>query len=251
MPPIESTRRDAGLEHAGVARERHVDARLVVEVEDEHFVLRIGRAHERERRRLDLRPQRPHAAAVVDQQSERDGDVVVPEQRDRLPLAVLVDGERAALERGDELAARVPDRGVDDDQPRLRVKGGRLRAGRRLHRERQGDRGGGLHSFCEGPGASRTWIGVSAGEHDLAPLAQHVRVHRASGAVDAHRDADGPRDLADGRAEESHADESADEPAAGAGAGGLDRPVAVGIGDSCGRRARLTRAAPAATAPAR
>ena len=99
VPPIESTRRDAGLQHADVARERHVDARLVVEVEDEDLVLRIRRARERQRRRLDLRPQRPHAAAVVDQQSERDRNVVAPEERDRLPLAVLVDRERAALER--------------------------------------------------------------------------------------------------------------------------------------------------------
>jgi hypothetical protein len=51
--------RDARLEHADVARERHVDARLVVEVEDEHFVLRIGLAHVQEQR-----VERPHRVLV-------------------------------------------------------------------------------------------------------------------------------------------------------------------------------------------
>ena len=89
------------------------------------------------------------------------------------------------------------------------------------------------------------------GEHHLAPLAQHVRVDRASGAVDAQRDADGSRDLADGRAEQSHAEEPADAAAARAGSGGLDRSVAVRIGEADGRRARATRAGSGATGPAR
>ena len=108
---------------------------------------------ERERRGFHLRPERPHAAAVVDEQSERDWNVVAAEQRDRLPLAVFVHRERAALEAGHELAAPVPDGGVENDKACFGAEGGLLRACGKQRQQR--DNVDGPHG-AEGPGARRT-----------------------------------------------------------------------------------------------
>src|SRR5579872_1168798 len=66
-------------------------------------------------------------------------------------------------------------------------------------------------------------------ERHLTPFAEHVGVDGAGGAVHAHRNADWTRDLADRGADEPHPDESADGAAATAGAGVLDRAVAVRV----------------------
>ncbi len=121
--------RDPRFERSDVARERHVNPRLVREVEDKRLVERVRRADEVERRGLDASAQRPHAAAVVDEQADRHRDVVAPEQRDPLTLPVLVDAERALVEIGHLDAARIPDRRVQDDETRLDAERRRLLGG--------------------------------------------------------------------------------------------------------------------------
>ncbi len=154
---------DARLEHAHVARQRHVDARLVVEVDHEHLVVRIRRARERERGGLDLPAKGAHAAAVVDEHAERHGDVVAPENLDRLTFAVFVHRERITIEGRDDLAAAVSHRRMNDDKaracPEMRRLAGwaRRRGGHGHHkcRDREGENRR-LHGAGDGPGASRT-----------------------------------------------------------------------------------------------
>src|SRR5207248_7376958 len=109
---------------------------------------------------------RPHAAAVVDEQPERDRDVVAPEQRNRLAFAVLVHGKRCLVEVGHLGAALVLHGGVEDDETCFGAKRGRCLLSRYvLERKQNGHHGGGTsdrHGFCDRPGASCTWIGVSA-----------------------------------------------------------------------------------------
>ena len=146
--------RDAHFQFVPVGRQRHVEPGLVAEIEHEHFVLRVGRARERERRRLDFRPQRPHAAAVVDHQAERHRDVLTEKQCDRLALPVLVDGERASRQVRHELAATVLHGRTQDDEPRFRAKRRRLSGndGANCHRGRERERKTRPHG-CAGPGA--------------------------------------------------------------------------------------------------
>jgi hypothetical protein len=116
---------DPGVEHVRVAGKFDVDARPVVEVEHEDLVLRIRRAHERERRCLGFRAKPPHAAAVVDEQPERHRYVVSPKHLNRLADAVFVNGKGVALERSHWLAAAVFDRRLQDDEARFSAECGR------------------------------------------------------------------------------------------------------------------------------
>ena len=67
---------------------------------------------ERLRRRGDIPKLRPHASAVVDNQSHGNRDVLVPEQADGLPDAVFVDLEILLAQIGDKPALPVAYRGV-------------------------------------------------------------------------------------------------------------------------------------------
>src|SRR6185295_447434 len=71
---------------------------------------------------LDLCSRRSHAPAVVDDQSDGDGNVIAMKEGNRLPRAVLVHGKGALLEIADQFAAAVPYRGVQNDQARLGAK---------------------------------------------------------------------------------------------------------------------------------
>jgi hypothetical protein len=117
---------DSGLEDTRVTRQRDVDSRLVGKIEHEHLVLGIGRADECERRRFDPGPQCAHAAAVVDQQTQRYGNVIPAKQGDRLPFPVLVNAERASIEIRHQFAAVVLDHRLEGHEPGLRAKRWRL-----------------------------------------------------------------------------------------------------------------------------
>ena len=79
----------------------------------------IRRACECERGRLHLGPERPHAAAVIDEQAKRHRNVVAPEDRDGLPPAVLEHGEGLLTQIRDQLAVAVGDCGVQHDEAGL------------------------------------------------------------------------------------------------------------------------------------
>ena len=67
------------LHHGQIAREVLVQVGFVVEVDDEHLVLRIGGLHEFQCRRVDLAAPFPHAAGIVDHQADRDRHVLLRE----------------------------------------------------------------------------------------------------------------------------------------------------------------------------
>jgi hypothetical protein len=129
-----------------VAREivLRVQVVVVVEVDDESLVRRVGGLDECNRRRIHLRPLRSHAAAVVHDQAEADGNVFLLEDGQLLLDFVLQDLEVVLYQSGDEHAAVIQHGNVQNDQVGLRLdpksvirrrrlrgwRRGRLRAGR-------------------------------------------------------------------------------------------------------------------------
>jgi hypothetical protein len=62
---------------------------IIVEIDDEHFVLRIAGMSERKNGGGDSRELRTHAAAVVDDQAYGDGSVFLLEESELLRAAIL------------------------------------------------------------------------------------------------------------------------------------------------------------------
>ena len=56
-----------------------VQIKIVVEVDDESFVLRVAGLHQRERRFVHPRPLVAHAPAIVDHQPHADGNILALE----------------------------------------------------------------------------------------------------------------------------------------------------------------------------
>src|SRR5205807_4828591 len=161
VPPMESTRaRPASSTCTSLVNgtsTRLLSAKFNTNISSSGFD-----AREIDRGGFDLRALGTHAAAVVDQQPERNGDIVLVEQHDRLTLAVLQDRERVAGESRHQLTAGVPHRGFDDDEPGFGAKG-------RASLLEKGEGGGCRreardHGRSGDAGASCTWIIVSAGK---------------------------------------------------------------------------------------
>ena len=115
-------------DRAGQAQ-RHV----LVEVDDEHLVFRIAGPHEGPGGGNHLREFRPHASAVVDNQSHGDRNIFVPEQPDALPHTVLVDLKILLAQIGDKPTLPVGHRGVQHHQVDVHRESGKAaEADRRL-----------------------------------------------------------------------------------------------------------------------
>ena len=89
---------------------------MLIEVDDKHPVFRVARSYERSGGRDHLAQLRPHASAVIDNQSDGHGDVFVPEQPYGLPDAVLVNLKIALAQAGDKAALTVENRGMQHHQ---------------------------------------------------------------------------------------------------------------------------------------
>ncbi len=111
--------RDTLFHLLDVVGELDVQVGLVVEIHHEHLVLRVGSAHQIERRLFHAAPLLAHTAAVVDHHAQRYRNVFPPEYFDALLGPVLVDLEGALREIGQQLAFLVHDAGVQDNQPRF------------------------------------------------------------------------------------------------------------------------------------
>src|SRR5262249_36522352 len=99
-----------------------VEVGLVVEVDDERLVVRVGAFDERECGGFDFGALVFHAAAVVDDQAEGYRNVFVFESADLLRNFVLGDGERGSRQTADEVPALIEDRGVQDYQAGIRAE---------------------------------------------------------------------------------------------------------------------------------
>jgi hypothetical protein len=108
-----------------------VDVRVVVEIDDEDFVVGIGVLHQRQGRGFHAGALGPHAAAVVDNQSHGHRDILPLEEQDVLLDVVLRHREGVLFEVGDQLACFVHDRGVAHHQAGVGCEDryGTLRAG--------------------------------------------------------------------------------------------------------------------------
>ncbi len=201
--PASSTRRSPVIGTSRCGR--------VGEVQHEHLVLGIRRAGERERGGFHLRPERPHAAAVVDEQPHGDRNVVAAEDRDGLTLPVLEDREGALIEIGDQVTAVVGHRGVQHDQACLGSEDG---FGPRRPRREAAGAPPALGSSGSSP-ARRTrrelqpHHGVRRKLH-VPALGEHVPVHASRGAKDRQRDTDRRRDVAERDPKQAEAEEAAD-----------------------------------------
>ena len=107
-----------------------VEVELIVEVDDEHLILRIAGFHERQRRRVHLRALLAHASAVVHHQAHRDGDVLAPKNGYFLLGFVFEDPEILFLQVGNERAFRILDGRVQHDEIDILFEGVALLAGR-------------------------------------------------------------------------------------------------------------------------
>ena len=71
---------------------------LVVEVDDEHLIIWIRRAHQIQGRGVHLLPLLAHGTGVIDHDAHGNGNVFVAERGDGLGMPILVDVEIALIE---------------------------------------------------------------------------------------------------------------------------------------------------------
>ena len=144
---------------------------LVVEVDQEDFVFRIAGLGKGDGGLIDPVALAAHAAAVVDHQTQRNGDILDLEERDLLLNLVLVDFEIALLQPFYQLLLPVVD--GDVEQPEIHVHLERivvpgfpglplsheLGAQQKQHRRRKDSSKGRIHRIIPGGRSSRSWCG--------------------------------------------------------------------------------------------
>ncbi len=108
-----------------VVGERYVKVGVVIEIDDEYLVLRIRRTHHGERRRFNADSLALHAAAVVNDDSERNRNVLASENFDLLQLPVLENSERVPVEVSNQFAFLISHAGMQHHQPRIGAKLGK------------------------------------------------------------------------------------------------------------------------------
>ena len=117
-----------------VAGQGDIQIRVVIEIDDEHLVLRVGSSHQIERSALHSLPFFPHAAAVVDDDAERNRNILAAEDLDGLLDAVFKDLERFLLKVGHQFAVLVHNADGQNHQARAHGEGGIFGNGRRWRR---------------------------------------------------------------------------------------------------------------------
>ena len=115
--------RDGFLKFRGVVRERfsieQLEPDLIVEIHDEHLVLRIAGLSKGRNRCGHFRELGAHAAAVVNHQAHGHRRVAALKQGDFLQSSVLVHLEVFQIKPGNEIVVRVGHSNGQHDQFRL------------------------------------------------------------------------------------------------------------------------------------
>ena len=93
--------------------------RIVIEIDDEDFIVRVGLFHHFQRSRGDPGSLAGHAAAVVHDDTHRDGDVLAAKQPKLLLHAVFQNLECRLGDVGEQLSALIHNAGVKKHQPRI------------------------------------------------------------------------------------------------------------------------------------
>ena len=113
------------LEVAGeVFAVRQIEKGFVIEIDDEGLVFGIGILGQRQTGGFHFGALVPHAAAVVDNQPQRNRDIFAMEARDLLHHPILVNRESLLGKRGHQVAVPIHHRGGADHQTRIRAKYG-------------------------------------------------------------------------------------------------------------------------------
>jgi hypothetical protein len=92
-----------------------IEVVVVVEIDDERFVMRIGSLNESEGSFVDARALVAHRAAVVNDQAHADGNVFAFEKRKLLFGFVFEDTEIFFFEAVNEFAAIIENSGMQND----------------------------------------------------------------------------------------------------------------------------------------
>jgi len=106
-----------------------IEVVVVIEVDDERFILRIGGLNESECSGVDARTFVAHGAAVVDDQAHADGDILAFEDGEFLLGFVFEDAEVFFFETFGEFATVVKNGGVEHDEIDVHANGAALAIG--------------------------------------------------------------------------------------------------------------------------
>ncbi len=102
--------------------ERDIQVCFIVEVDDKHFVLRIRFAHHGHSSRFYAGAFVHHAAAVVNEDAQRNRNIFPPKNLDGLRLPVFENFESIAFQVGQQLALSIIHAGMQDHQASVGTK---------------------------------------------------------------------------------------------------------------------------------
>jgi hypothetical protein len=111
---------------------------VVVEIDDEGFVVRIGSLDESQGGFIDAGTLVAHGAAIVDHQAHADRNIFALEEREFLFGFVFEDAKIVFLEAINEFAAIIEDGGVKDDEANVNLDGAALLVDVLIGRRRPG-----------------------------------------------------------------------------------------------------------------
>lgn len=121
-----------------------IEVVVVIEIDDEGFVVRIGSLDESQGGFIDAGPLVAHGAAIVNDQAHADRNIFALEERKFLFAFVFEDAEILFFKAVDKFAAVIEDCGVKDDQADVNLDGAALLVdiliGRRRPRVGEGER---------------------------------------------------------------------------------------------------------------
>src|SRR6266481_1378188 len=115
-----------------------IEVVVVVEIDDEGFVVRIGSLDESQGGFIDAGTLVAHRAAIVDHQAHADWNIFALEERKLLFGFVLEDAKIVFLEAINEFAAIIEDGGVKDDEADVNFDGAALLVDVLIGRRRSG-----------------------------------------------------------------------------------------------------------------
>ena len=108
--------RQALLQFVHVVSERHIQVGIVVEIDDKNLVLPVGVSHQFEGSRFYAGTLSAHAAAVINDEAQRNRYVFAAENLYLLRLPILKDFESTLIEIRYELSLFVGHTSMQDNQ---------------------------------------------------------------------------------------------------------------------------------------
>ena len=103
-----------------------IEVIVVIEIDDEGFVVRIGSLNESQGGFIDAGTLVAHGAAIVDHQAHADRNIFALEERKLLFGFVFEDAKIVFLEAINEFAAIIEDGGMKNDQANVNLDGAAL-----------------------------------------------------------------------------------------------------------------------------